>query len=458
MKILFVCVVSLAWLGSAAVRGQTPAPVDPGARLDAVAQSYTADHAFMGAVLVAQGDRVLLDKGYGMADLEWDIPNTPEVVFRLGSLTKQFTAALVLLLQQDGKLRIDEPVGKYLPEAPAAWEKITLANLLGHTSGIPNFTSDKAFPTWCMSEHTHAEELAFFRDKPLDFEPGSQFAYSNSNYEVLGLVIEKVSGRTYGDLLRERLFEPLGIKHTGLDSDELILPKRAQGYSPGQGGLVHARSESMSVPWAAGSVYSTTGDLRRWEEGLFGGKVLDAGSLKRMTTPGKGEYGLGLEVTRKDGLDVVAHGGGIEGFNTELTYVPERQITVVVLSNVNGDAPGAMSGQLLDVALDKAVVLDTERRPVPMAKEALGKFVGVYDLTPDFALTVALNGEALTLQGTHRPVRQMMYQGVVDGHARFFLPEVHTEVDFVVDADGNATSLILREGGGLPAKKRASQP
>jgi len=229
------------------------------ARLDQVASSYTAGNAFMGTVLVVDGDQVLLDKGYGMADMEWNIANVPEAKFRLGSLTKQFTATLVLLLQQDGKLNINDPVSKYLPDTPKTWEKITLAELLGHTSGIPSFTDMKEFGVWRMSPHTTEEELALFRDKPLDFEPGSKFAYSNSNFEVLGAVIEKVSGKKYGDLLRERIFEPLGMKDSGLDSDELILAKRAQGYMPGPNGLVLARSESMTVPWAAGSIYSTTG-------------------------------------------------------------------------------------------------------------------------------------------------------------------------------------------------------
>ena len=220
------------------------------ARLNQIAASYTPHQAFMGTVLVADGDKVLLDKGYGMAELEWEIPNTPDVKFRLGSLTKQFTATLVLLLQQDGKLNINDPASKYLPDAPKSWEKITLANLLGHTSGIPNFTDLKTFGTWAASSHTSAEELAFFEDKALEFEPGSKFEYSNSNYEVLGAVIEKVSGKKYGDLLRERIFEPLGMKDSGLDDDGLILPKRAEGYRPGKSGLMVARSESMSVPWA----------------------------------------------------------------------------------------------------------------------------------------------------------------------------------------------------------------
>ena len=425
-------------------------------RLLQVATSYTAGNAFMGTVLVAEGDHILLDQGYGMANLEWNIPNAPDVKFRLGSLTKQFTATLILLLQQDGKLHIEDPVGKYLPDAPKNWEKITLANLLGHTSGIPNFTNDKDFATWGMSKHTTAEEIAFFRDKPLDFEPGSKFTYSNSNYEVLGAVIEKVSGEKYGDLLRKRIFDPLGMKDTGLDSDELILPKRAQGYSPGKDGLVHARSESMTVPWAAGSIYSTTRDLLRWERALFGGKVLNDASLAAMTTAGKGDYGLGVGVVQQSGVKVIQHGGGIEGFNTQLAYVPHKKITVVVLSNVNGAAPGAMGGQLLAVALGKPVILASERKPLPITKEELQKFTGVYDLSPAFALTIAVSGDSLTVQGTNQPALTAMYQGAEGGHPRFFVPQVSPEIEFLPDATGAISSLVLHQGGEHPAKKRAA--
>jgi CubicO group peptidase (beta-lactamase class C family) len=423
-------------------------------RLGVVAKSYTSGNAFMGTVLVAEGDHILLDQGYGMADLEWNIPNSPEVKFRLGSLTKQFTATLILLLQQDGKLHIEDPVSKYLPDAPKSWEKITLANLLGHTSGIPNFTNDKDFATWGMSKHTVAEEIAFFSDKPLEFEPGSKFAYSNSNYEVLGAIIEKVSGETYGDQLRKRIFQPLGMQDTGLDTDELILPKRAQGYSPGKDGLVHARSESMTVPWAAGAIYSTTGDLSRWERALFGGKVLNDASLAAMTTAGKGDYGLGVGVVRQSGVKVIQHGGGIEGFNTQLAYLPDRKITVVVLSNVNGAAPGAMGAQLLDVATGKPVILTSERKPVPIAKEELQRFTGVYDVTPTFALTIAVSGDSLTVQGTHQPALPAMYQGAADGHPRFFIPQVNAEIEFLPDPNGAIGSLVLHQVGDHPAKKR----
>jgi CubicO group peptidase (beta-lactamase class C family) len=424
------------------------------ARLDQVANSYTANNAFMGTVLVVEGDQVLLDKGYGMADIEWSVPNVPEAKFRLGSITKQFTATLVLQLQQEGKLKIDDPVSKYLPDAPKAWEKITLANLLGHTSGIPNFTNLKDFSVWSASPHTWADEYAFFKDKPLEFEPGSKFSYSNSNYEVLGAVIEKASGKDYADLLRERIFDPLGMKDSGLDTDFLVLPKRAEGYMPGPGGLIVARSESMTVPWAAGSIYSTTGDLLRWEHGLFGGKVLSGESLKAMTTPGKGDYGLGVMIHEQDGVKVVEHGGGIEGFNTQLEYAPDRKICVVVLANVNGGAPGQMGPQLMDVVLGKPVTLASERKPVPIAAEDLKKFVGVYDLMPGFSLTIAQAGDGLTAQGTGQPAIPLMYQGIKDGHPRFFITMVGAEIEFVPDASGAIESLVLHQNGAnLPGKK-----
>jgi CubicO group peptidase (beta-lactamase class C family) len=427
------------------------------ARLEQVASSYTADHAFMGTVLVADGDKVLLNKGYGMASLEWQIPNEPDTKFRLGSLTKQFTATLVLLLQQDGKLNINDPVSKYLTDAPKAWEKITLANLLGHTSGIPSFTGLKEFAVWKDSPHTWEEEYALFRDKPLEFEPGSKFEYSNSNFEVLGEVIEKVSGKKYGDVLRERIFDPLGMKDSGLDADDLVLPKRAEGYMPGPKGPVVSRSESMSVPWAAGSIYSTTGDLLKWERGLFGGKVLSAESLKAMTTPGKGDYGLGVMIATKDGVRVVLHGGGIEGFNTQLEDAPDKGICVVVLANINGGAPGEMGDQLMEVALGRTVTLSSERKAVTISPEELKKFVGVYELAPTFSLTVAVGADGLTVQGSGQQALPAVYEGVKDGHAMFFNNLVGAEIEFVPDASGAIVSLELHQhGANMPAKKQGA--
>ena len=424
------------------------------ARLNQIVNSYTPNNAFMGAVLVVEGDRILLDRGYGSADLEWSIPNAPDVKFRLGSLTKQFTATLILLLQQDGRLSINDPVNKYLADAPKAWEKITIAELLGHTSGIPDFTHIKEFGTWRMNPHSVEEELAFFRDKPLEFEPGSRFDYSSSNYEVLGAIIEKASGKKYAELLRERILDPLKMTHSGLDTDALLLPKRAQGYEPGNGGLIPARTESMSIPWAAGSMYSTTGDLLKWEQGLFGGKVLSADSLKAMTTPGQGDYGLGVEIHNLGGNRVITHGGAIEGFSTNLSYAPDRRIAVVVLANVIGPAPDPMSRQLIDTVLGRPVTLVSERKAVPISKEDLARFAGVYDLGPTLSLTITVAGDGLTSQVNGRPGADLMYQGIQDGHPRFYMPSLNFEIEFVPTADGSIASLVAhRNWGDMPGKR-----
>lgn len=227
------------------------------ARMDQVIQSY-APPRFMGTVLVARGDTIVLSKAYGAANLEWNIPNTTATKFRLGSLTKQFTAASILLLEERGKLKVDEPVKTYLPDAPAAWDKITIFNLLTHSSGIPNFTS---FPDYAATEPfaTPVDKIvARFRDKPLDFAPGEKMSYSNSGYVLLGYLIERITGGSYATFVQDNIFKPLGMKDSGYDSNSTVILHRASGYSPSPAGPVNAGFIHMSIPHAAGGLYSTT--------------------------------------------------------------------------------------------------------------------------------------------------------------------------------------------------------
>jgi CubicO group peptidase (beta-lactamase class C family) len=422
-------------------------------RLEQIASSYTDGNVFMGSVLVVRGDEILLNKGYGKANLEKNIPNDPDTKFRIGSLTKQFTAALVLLLQQDGKLRIEDPVRKYLPDAPKSWDKITLIELLGHNSGIPEIQSDLRFRSWAMSPHTHAEELALFKDRPLNFEPGSKNEYSNSNYLVLGAVIEKVTGEDFGTLLRNRVFKPLGMNDSGVDKDGLVLSKRAQGYNNDNGRLVPAPSESMSVPWSAGSIYSTANDLMRWERGLFGGKVLSQSSLKAMTTSGKVSHGLGVGVSMEDGVKVVDHNGAIEGFVAHMAYVPEPRITVIVLSNVFGGAPPAMGDQLVETMLGKTVVLARERKAVPITNEDLARFAGTYLMSSGRTFTFTVKANALELDASGE-IMPLLYQGIEAGHPRFYVAVTNGEIEFVPDPAGAMTTILWHQHGGEQTGKR----
>jgi CubicO group peptidase (beta-lactamase class C family) len=243
-------------------------------RYDKFVQYYVNTHNFMGAVIVVRDNEIIFNKGFGSANLEWDIPNSPTTKFRIGSVTKQFTAASILLLEERGKLKIDDPVKKYLPDAPDAWDKITIFNLLTHTSGIPDFTSFPEYQKKQFAPNTPKQIVDIFCNRPLDFTPGENMSYSNSGYVLLGYLLEKVSGETYQDFLQKNIFDPLGMKDSGYDSNSAIIPGRASGYSPGPGGLVNAGYVDMSIPFSAGALYSTTEDLVRWEQGLFGGRLL----------------------------------------------------------------------------------------------------------------------------------------------------------------------------------------
>jgi CubicO group peptidase (beta-lactamase class C family) len=411
--------------------------------MEQVVQSYVDSKQFMGAALVARDGKVLLSTGYGFANLEWGVANSPASKFRLGSITKQFTAACILLLEERGKLKVDDPVKKYMTDAPAAWDKVTIFNLLTHTSGIPSFTG---FPDYASTEAiaTTPEKLvARFRDKPLEFQPGEKWNYSNSGYVLLGYLIEKISQQSYSEFVQENIFTPLGMKDSGYDSNSAIILHRASGYTPSAKGTIHAGYIDMSIPFSAGSLYSTTEDLLRWEQGLMGGKLLSVASLAKMTTPFKNDYAFGLAVHAVNGHKVIEHGGGIEGFNTEIAYYPEDKLTVVVLANLNGGVPETIANALAQVAHGEKVVLPSERKEITVSPAVLGAYVGTYQLTPDFAIVVTFEGGQLMEQATGQPKFPLF----AESETKFFLKVVDAEVEFFKNEKGEVTHLILHQGG-----------
>lgn len=315
------------------------------AALDAVVRAHANQGRFMGSVLVARGEQVLLSKGYGLADVAQKIPNEPTTKFRIGSVTKQFTAVAILLLEERGKLSVDDLVKKHLPDAPAAWDKVTIFHLLTHTSGIPSFTDFSDYATFKTVATTSEKLVEHFRDRPLDFEPGTRKSYSNSGYVLLGYLIEKISGRTYAEFLEENVFKPLGMTDSGYDTGKGVAHE-ALGYQPGSDGPRPADFVDMSVPYSAGSLYSTALDLWKWNRGLFGGKLLSEDSVRRMTTPFKDYYGFGVGVGWLHGHQVVGHAGGIEGFSVFLMCFPDEQVTVAVLGNLSGPDPQMIAREL----------------------------------------------------------------------------------------------------------------
>jgi len=244
-------VFAVALLALLASGSAESAATDPSARMQQIIKSYVDDKSFMGTVLVVKDGKTLVKQGYGAADLEWNIPNTPAVKFRLGSVTKQFTAAGILLLQERGKLKVEDLIGKYLLDAPPAWQKIKIYNLLTHTSGIPNFTSVPENTTTQSKDVRPAGRVARFRDKPLYVEPGSRFSYSNSGYVLLGYLLEKISGQTYASFLRQNIFTTLGMTATGVATKASILKQHATGYEQSARGIQHSNSIRMTVHFAA---------------------------------------------------------------------------------------------------------------------------------------------------------------------------------------------------------------
>ncbi|MBP7339132.1 serine hydrolase [Niveispirillum sp.] len=324
-----------------AVPAQGVAPADP-------LMTRAVDMLFNGAVRSGMGTgyavavaddtgRILFARAYGQADLENPTPVRPDNIFRVGSVTKEFTAAAILLLADQGKLSIDDPVSNYIDKFSDT--KITLRHMLAHTSGLRNYTNAEFRLKDGRLERSVPEMVAYILAQPdlLTFPPGSRYSYSNSGYFLLGAVIEKVTGQGYADFIRTALLDPLGLTHTAIDTDGMIVPGLVHGYEKAADaptGTVNAMIMSLSVAGPAGALRSTVGDLICWNRALIGGRVLSPGNLAQMAQPGLGDYGLGLMIRKdRDGIRSVGHFGAINGFQAALFTLPEQKLTFAVLGN-----------------------------------------------------------------------------------------------------------------------------
>jgi CubicO group peptidase (beta-lactamase class C family) len=288
-------------------------------------------------VLVARNGEILISKGYGLADRDKNLPNTPQTRERLGSVTKQFTAMAILILQAQGRLNVQEPICGYISECPIAWQQITIHHLLTHTSGIKNFTDFPDYKTTKASPSTPLQTIARFKDLPLDFVPGKKFSYSNSGYIVLGYIIEQASGQSYESFLQHSIFEPLQMKNTGYDHNDGSL---AIGYTNVYSHWEKAAYIDMSLPYAAGALYSTVEDLYLWDQALYTEQLLPKELMDLMFSaqakiPNRNlSYGYGWFVGESNHRQVAFHGGGpYGGFVAEIDRYPADKVTIIVLSN-----------------------------------------------------------------------------------------------------------------------------
>lgn len=417
---------------------------------DSIATAYLAEAPTPGlAIAIVRGRDTLVMAGYGSANLELEVAATPRSVFRIGSVTKQFTAVQVLQLVDSGRVQLDAPIGTYLPSIPAAWKPVTVRQLLNHTSGIRNYT-EVGF-SWVrrwgedMPPDTVVNLVA--RDT-FDFAPGTKWHYNNTGYVLLGMLVAQVTGRPWGDDVQARLLTPLGLADTRNCLAEPLLPRRASGYEPAPSGFANARALHMSQPFSAGALCSTVGDLVAWNRALHGGRLLSPASYAAMTTPAGAavgnRYGFGIGRDTVGGHAFLQHTGGINGFLSFNGYVPDEQLSVVALTNSQGGNPTKLGQLLARAAL--GLPLPQPPKGVRLSPSAQAPYVGTYRLAlPNGAqtFTVARAGTELTGQlGDEKPEHLTALGNHV--FSADFDPD--SRLTFTV-VNGRATGFVLKQGG-----------
>jgi len=418
-------------------------------KVDEYINAHLKLQKFSGSILIAQKGKILLSKGYGMANYELDVPNTPQMKFLLGSITKQFTSMAVMQLQEKGLLSVDDSLKKYIPDYPDG-DKITVHHLLTHTSGIPNFTSFPEYTKTMMLASPVEETVERFKNKELEFTPGEKFSYSNSGYILLGYIIEKVSQKPYEAYLKENILQPLNLEDTGYGHYEPILEKRAAGYSWGKDHLVNASYLDMSIPHGAGALYSTVEDLYLWDRALYTEKLVSKNSLDKIFTPFKDNYGYGWGISELFGHKRISHGGGINGFTTDISRYPDDDVCIIVLSNFDHSSTGKISQDLAAIVFGEKYEFPKERKEVKVDPKIYEAYVGQYELKPNFIITITKENDRLFAQATGQPKAEIYPESEI----KFFLKAVDAQLTFIKDDKGEVTQLILHQGGkDQPAKK-----
>ncbi len=424
------------------------------ARIDAIAAENLERPGAVGlSIGVARAGKVLIAKGYGFADLEFDVRADAETLFRIGSVTKQFTAALVMSYVEQGNLALDDEISKYVPTFPMQGKHVTVEQLLTHTSGIPSYTDQgEAWRAKWPLELTHDELLGIVAGKPFDFEPGTQWAYNNTAYYMLGMIVEKVSGLPYEEALATELLEPLGLGRTRRDSNTDLVKNRAQGYTlAGPGLVVNDQVLGTNQPGAAGFLLSTGSDLVRWQMALTSGNVVSSESFARMTTPtvlqsGKSTgYGFGLAIDEFAGKRRIQHGGGIFGFNSMLLWIPDDDLHVAVVSNGEPLSSAKIADEIT------LAVLGIAKPPIrdePVPAERMELLAGEYRIEAiGLDARVFVRDGKLHLQATGQSDFRLLWQTGGEFRASF-----DDDVKVVFADDGQ--SFTLHQGGGVfPAKR-----
>lgn len=418
-------------------------PPDLAEKADAYMRARVAVNKFNGTVLIGLESKPLFARGYGFANIEHEVPNTPKTKFRIASVSKQFLAAVVLMLEAEGKLKLDDKLEKLLPDAPKEWGAVTVHQLLSHTSGVPeNLRPAMPKGLWpLVTDPKHVYDVV--KDKPLDFKPGEKFSYSNTGYALLGRVVQQITGRPYEEVLKERVFDPLGMRDTGVDDRRLVLKNRASGYGRYKGDPVNPAYIEMSLVYASGSIYSTVEDLLKWDSGLSEGKLLPKKELDLMFAPQKSNYACGWIVINRRGRKTAIHDGALPGFRAEVLRQPDQKLYVAVLSNFEGTPVLNVAYDLSAIAQGDPYDLPVDRKEVSLDGAVLDKLAGEYELEPkkNIAVTKSLGQLYVQIPGQGR------FGILPESEALFFCKQPELIVTFARDKSGQVTELVIREAG-----------
>jgi CubicO group peptidase (beta-lactamase class C family) len=412
-------------------------------KLDELLTAYNSINEFNGTALVEQKGTVLLNKGYGYKNAATDELNTENTIFQIGSITKQFTAAVILKLAENKKLSLSDKISKYFNDLNFN-KDITIAQLLSHTSGIYNYTNNVQFmQSEAVKPADEKKMLALFKNKPLDFSPGTNWSYSNSGYLLLGYIIEKVTKKSYEQVVRDYIFKPLKMNTSGFDFAALKNKDKATGYFSidGKNSTVAGIVDS-SVSYAAGAIYTTTSDLLKWHKAILSNTVIKRTSIEKAFTPVKNKYGFGWIIDSIDGKRVTAHGGAIFGFNTNIARIESDDICIVLLNNTGNPKLADITNDIFAVLYDKPYKLPEVKKEITLPEEILKKYIGTYEAAPQFLIIITVEEGKLIAQATGQPKFQLFAQK----ENYFFLKAVAAEVEFVSNDKGEVEKLILYQG------------
>ncbi len=426
-----------------ACTSDSAAQTDVAPKADQYMQALTDSGMFSGTVLLARNGKPLFVKGYGNANAESQLPNTARTRFPIASITKPFTATLILQLQKRGSLAITDPACKYIDPCPAAWREITIRHLLMHTAGIPNYTAVPDFENRSRAPMARADLIATFAVLPLEFTPGAKYRYSNSNYYLLGAIIEKVSGKSYAAALEELIFRPLGMNDSGYDANAGVSPRPANGYQPDGAGNADSPVVDASWLYAAGGIYSTVEDLLKWERALTTDTLLPAQELAAMWSAELGEYGYGWQLLPPSpqtmNRRLVFHAGGIPGFATDLLRYPDERVTIIILANLHPVNLNDMSRALSAIMFGES--MPPVRRAAHVDPDIYDEYVGRYAINPSVSLNVTRENDKLVVQATGQP-RDI---AVPETEVTFYSRISPARLTFVKGASGKVEKLVIHD-------------